>query len=112
MWHCLNRIAHGDGECECGAYCGQGVVPDLKDIRMVMLGRVHVQGAVPGSVTWEVHERAWLEYAKYFGRDQSAERLAERGGFGDREIRCLLAGHNPARCRIVHTEEIPSWEKL
>lgn len=39
-----------------------------------------------GTVSWAEHVEAWEAYAKRYGRDQSAERLAERGGFGYAEI--------------------------
>lgn len=48
----------------------------------------------PGSVTWAEHLEAYATYSGRFGSAQSAERLAERGGFGYREITNLL-GHEP-----------------
>jgi len=51
-------------------------------------------GHEPGTVTWEDHERAWHNYAKRYGRDQSAERISERGGFGYLELTDHL-GHAP-----------------
>lgn len=48
----------------------------------------------PGTITWSEHLEAWEHYARRFGRDQSAERLAERGGFGWAELVELL-GHEP-----------------
>ena len=47
-----------------------------------------------GTVTWEEHLKAYAAYAAIYGKHQSAERLAERGGFGYREITDLL-GHEP-----------------
>lgn len=47
-----------------------------------------------GTVTWEEHLEAYAAYAKRYGHQQSAERLAERGGFGYYEISDLL-GHEP-----------------
>ncbi len=49
---------------------------------------------VDGSITWEEHDRAWAAYAKLYGQSQSAERIAERGGFGWYELVKLL-GHEP-----------------
>ncbi len=47
-----------------------------------------------GTVGWCEHSAAWTAYnAKYRG-DQSAERIAERGGFSFLEIESLL-GHEP-----------------
>jgi hypothetical protein len=39
----------------------------------------------PGTISWEEHEEAYLGYAKRFpssARDQDAEKIAQRGGFG------------------------------
>jgi hypothetical protein len=49
---------------------------------------------VPGTVSWEEHLEAFEVYAKRYGRDQSAERIDERGGFGYLEIVEFL-GHAP-----------------
>lgn len=50
-----------------------------------------------GTVAWDEHERAWKAYArKYPG--QSAERIAERGGFCYGEIADFL-GHEPKTWR-------------
>jgi hypothetical protein len=48
----------------------------------------------PGTVTWAEHLEAYATYASRYGTSQSAERLAERGGFGFGEITDLL-GHEP-----------------
>jgi hypothetical protein len=51
--------------------------------------------AVPaGTVSWSEHLEAYEAYAVRFGKSQSADRLAERGGFGYWEITDLL-GHEP-----------------
>ncbi len=52
----------------------------------------------PGTITWAEHLEAFEVYAKRYGRDQSAERLAERGGFGFGELTMLL-GHEPTTWR-------------
>ena len=39
-----------------------------------------------GSIAWAEHVEAWEDYARRYGRDQSAERIAERGGFGYAEL--------------------------
>ena len=46
-------------------------------------------------ITWEAHLKAYEPYAKRYGRSQSAELIAERGGFGDCEL----------------DELYPEWEK-
>ena len=48
----------------------------------------------PGTIAWAEHLTAWTVYARKYGNDQSAERLAERGGFGYDELVDLL-GHEP-----------------
>lgn len=48
----------------------------------------------PGTVEkWE-HLDAWQSYAARYGRSQSAERIAERGGFSWAEL-CEFLGHEP-----------------
>lgn len=47
-----------------------------------------------GTVSWAEHLLAYSNYSARYGRDQSAERLAERGGFGYIEITGHL-GHEP-----------------
>ena len=54
--------------------------------------RPHERAA--GTVTWAEHEEAYTAYAARYGTSQSAVRLAERGGFGYREMTDLL-GHEP-----------------
>lgn len=39
-----------------------------------------------GSIPWKIGERAWNAYAAKYGRLQSCERIAERGGFGVQEM--------------------------
>jgi hypothetical protein len=48
----------------------------------------------PGTVAWSEHLEAYADYAKRYGTSQSAERLAERGGFGWDELVGHL-GHEP-----------------
>ena len=45
-------------------------------------------------IPWRIHLKAWQEYAKNHS-GQSAEELANRGGFGLEELIYLLAGENP-----------------
>lgn len=54
-------------------------------------------GSVPGSISWVEHEEAWMGYAaRYPG--QSAQRMAERGGFSWWEL-CEFLGHAPTTWR-------------
>ena len=39
-----------------------------------------------GTVPWSVAERAYAAYAERYGRDQSIDRMAQRGGFGHSEM--------------------------
>ena len=50
-------------------------------------------GLAGNVVTWEEHLEAWNAYHRRYP-GQSAERIAERGGFGYWEITQLL-GHGP-----------------
>lgn len=49
---------------------------------------------IAGTVAWSEHLEAWADYARQYGSGQSAERLAERGGFGYSELVEHL-GHEP-----------------
>jgi len=44
----------------------------------------------PGTIAWTEHEEVWAKYSKRYGSDQSAERIAERGGFSFFEAEELL----------------------
>lgn len=46
--------------------------------------RFPIQGGL--TISWEAAQRAYDHYAKLYGRGQSLQRLAERGGFGIREF--------------------------
>lgn len=59
---------------------------------------VGAPGSCAGTITWEEHERAFIGYAAQYGHGQSAERLAERGGFGWWELVDFL-GHEPTTWR-------------
>lgn len=43
----------------------------------------------PLQIPWSVAEKAYCEYARQYGRGQSLERLAERGGFDGAEMDML-----------------------
>lgn len=55
-------------------------------------------GYVGGTIAWWEHEAVWKGYAAEFGTRQSAERIAERGGFGITECVDYL-GHEPQTWR-------------
>ena len=62
----------------------------------------------PGSITWDEHMEAWHEYERRYP-GQSAERLAERGGFGHWELREFL-GHEPTTF-VIHPQSVKAWER-
>lgn len=47
----------------------------------------------PGTIPWTTHLLAWDGYAAAGHGSQSAERIAERGGFSYIEVQCAIAGH-------------------
>jgi hypothetical protein len=51
-----------------------------------------------GTVSWEEHKTAWHKYDRRFHCGQTAERIAERGGFAYWEISEFL-GHEPTTWR-------------
>jgi len=53
--------------------------------------RAPVQGYSPG-IPWSLHIKAWDAYAAKYGRYQSAERMAERGGFHTNELDVFVPG--------------------
>jgi hypothetical protein len=46
----------------------------------------------PIMIPWSIAELAYSVYSVKYGRDQSLERLAERGGFGPSEMDTFLPG--------------------
>jgi hypothetical protein len=61
----------------------------------VMKGGRPVGRTPNGTIAWSEHLEAFERYAEQHGRDQSVERIAERGGFGVNELRTLL-GREPS----------------
>jgi hypothetical protein len=57
-------------------------------------------GRSSGTITWAEHLSVWTAYAAKYDERQSAERIAERGGFGYDEI-IYLTGKPPT-----------SWEPI
>lgn len=52
-----------------------------------------------GTISWAEHLEAYAEYVRRFGIYQSAERIAERGGFGYDELTDYL-GHEPRTWQV------------
>lgn len=44
----------------------------------------------PITIPWKFAEEAYKEYSEQYGKNQTLERLSERGGFGAEEIIMLL----------------------
>lgn len=57
-------------------------IPD----RLKKLAPYQIGNTKRGYITWEAHLRAFAIYSAIYGTEQSAERLAERGGFGEGEL--------------------------
>lgn len=47
---------------------------------------------MPASIPWSLAERAYVDYSRRYGTDQSLERLAQRGGFGLKELDMFVPG--------------------
>ncbi len=56
--------------------------------------RLYPDAKPPGSIDWDEHLAIYEIYAAKFGRSQTAECLADRGGFGYLEI-VYLTGEPP-----------------
>jgi hypothetical protein len=56
------------------------------------------QRRAAGTITWDEHLKCYAAYAAQYGTDQSAERLAARGGFGYNEF-VHFVGHEPRTWR-------------
>lgn len=62
----------------------------MSDERMFPIQSQRGAKAHPLSIPWSVAELAYSVYAGLYGRSQSLERLAERGGFGPGEMDMFL----------------------
>lgn len=65
----------------------------------VQADREHRRG--PGSIAWAEHLLAWSAYAAKHGAGQSADRIAERSGFGFGEL-IMFLGREPETWRPDH----------
>lgn len=63
-----------------------------KACRMFPIQSQHGAEPHPLSIPWAIAELAYSAYAAYYGRNQSLECLAERGGFSPCEMDLLLPG--------------------
>jgi hypothetical protein len=85
------------------------IMEQVREIQQNQLGAVPPDGAPPEPtrmfpiqrgepIPWAAAERAYATYSKLYGKQQSLERLAQRGGFGLHEWACLYLGHEN-QCR-------------
>lgn len=56
--------------------------------------RAPVNGEPFGTISWAEHVEASAAYRDRFRNEQTAERIAERGGYGWQELQDFL-GHKP-----------------
>jgi hypothetical protein len=61
-------------------------------------------------IPWALHEEAFAVYAEKYGHGQSAERLAERGGFGAGELDDFVPGWRDRHAAIVEMVEAAQRE--
>lgn len=60
-----------------------------------------------GSIAWSEHEAAWVAYSRVHGTAQSADDIAERGGFSIGELADLLQ-RQPSTWRATPAERVPT----
>lgn len=82
--------------------------PTLTKLARVAPVQGEWRGRAAGTVPWDVHLQAFETYRNACGSSQSAERIAERGGFSYRELQCLLSGHYSFECKSDHAA-VPGW---
>jgi len=51
-----------------------------------------IDSGIPRTIPWALAERAYADYSRRYGTDQSLERLAQRGGFGPKEMDVHVPG--------------------
>lgn len=84
-------LACGRIDCYDSRPHGKELEPQICSRRAPVQGDSR-NGYVAGSVSWSEHVEAWKVYNRTWS--QSAERIAERGGFSHAELTDLL-GHEP-----------------
>lgn len=74
---------------------GGGFYPDNKITGWSSVCSVQADKKKPcGTVSWKEHYEAYASYSKKYGKSQSADRIAERGGFSYGEL-VLFLGREP-----------------
>ncbi|RKG99212.1 hypothetical protein D7X32_27175 [Corallococcus carmarthensis] len=51
-----------------------------------------LDNGIPRTIPWNLADRAYAEYSRRYGTDQSLARLAERGGFAPTELDMFVPG--------------------
>lgn len=68
------------------------------------------------TISWGTAELAYAEYYRKYGGDQSLERLAERGGFGEGEMDSLYPDWRKREDKVLILEttldEVRTWRDL
>lgn len=64
----------------------------MSDERMFPIQQERGAAPYPTRIPWSVADRAYSVYSAKYGRSQSLERLAERGGFAPSEMDMFLPG--------------------
>lgn len=52
----------------------------------LLVNQKDIDAGIPRTIPWSLAERAYIDYSRRYGTNQSLERLAERGGFGPTEL--------------------------
>lgn len=81
------------------ASCSCGRRAPVQSSRAGEMESVRWPSKPAGTVSWAEHCLAWESYANRYGHQQTAERMAERGGFSYAEL-VLFLGHDPETWQV------------
>lgn len=102
--------SHREAVLNCGSCVGR-VRTRFFEFPLQMSSRAK-SAEGPRTVPWSIAEAAWDVYAARYGREQSVERLAERGGFGWGEMDMFLPGWRELAQKAREPEPEPEPEPL
>lgn len=82
--------------CICGKRAPMQATrePGVADWDSRLKTKISWSAHAAGTIAWSEHLLAWAEYARLYGTSQSAERMAQRGGFSWGEL-CAFLGREP-----------------